>query len=523
MPRFFVAFVLAAAASAQSLSVGSAAFPDFAAAGVSSVAPGSLIVAIPPGRYPPLPAPSMIVLQMQPAGSTQIFPMSVTEVRSGMVFAVVPDAVPLGSTNVTMIVNGVSSSGNVSVSPASIALFASGRFGSGPAIAQNLTPGSPPSLNQLTNPALPGQYVTLWGTGLGNFAAPDVAVEVYGIKVQPSFAGHAPGQPGIDQIDFRVPDDVPGGCYIPVNITAGRKYGSNLVTIATTKSPGTPCTHPLGLSADQLKRLDAGGTMPMGSIATYSGAYPLESGDYQRDENVQVSFVQANAQDVFTGPLRPVPGSPICTDGQLFVTITATISSSPPIFAPPAFGDAGSALTFSGPDNQRLNLPRRNGLYSQALDPPAKAPTLAALPPSFLGGGSWTLGAAGGADIAAFQRSLTLPARLEWTNRNTLVSIDRSTDLVITWNSEGHAPTENVTVTLSSGSSRYTRCDASAQAGRLVVPRDILQELLPSSTANLSVSISSGPSVTDVPLGTGGSAPLTLSTYSSETIALAIR
>jgi len=147
--------------------------------------------------------------------------MTVTAVAPGILWAVVPVNAPIGWTTVTLTVNTSSVTGQVYVSASSFGLFSGLRDGSGPAIAQNIADGAAPVVNQLTSPVLPGQYVTVWGTGIGDFTTTDVKVDIYGIKVQPTFAGHSPGLPGVDQINFRVPDNVPGGCYIPVTATAG--------------------------------------------------------------------------------------------------------------------------------------------------------------------------------------------------------------------------------------------------------------------------------------------------------------
>lgn len=63
-------------------------------------------------------------------------------------------------------------------------LFAVNQQGFGPSVIQNFISPAEQPLNTLTNPALPGQYVILWGTGLG--AAEEVSVLVGGEVVQPA-------------------------------------------------------------------------------------------------------------------------------------------------------------------------------------------------------------------------------------------------------------------------------------------------------------------------------------------------
>jgi uncharacterized protein (TIGR03437 family) len=82
--------------------------------------------------------------------------------------AVVPDAMPAGPATVTLVFQrGSTISAPVTVAAVAVGVFSISHGGIGPAVAQNDETASQPSLNQLTNPALPGNYVTLWATGLG--------------------------------------------------------------------------------------------------------------------------------------------------------------------------------------------------------------------------------------------------------------------------------------------------------------------------------------------------------------------
>jgi uncharacterized protein (TIGR03437 family) len=512
MPRFLILFALAVPAAAQSLLIGNAAFPDLA--GYSSVAPGSLIVAA-LDRSTPLPAPTMIGLQVQPAGSTNVFPLPVIEVRWNFAFAVMPENVPLGQAGVTMTVNGVGESGNVTISPAAIGLFSSGQPVAAIAVAQNLQAGLPPALNRLTNAALRGQYVTLWGTGIGKFKTNEISVEVYGIPVQPTFAGHAPGQAGVDQIDFQIPQGVAVGCYVPLTVTAGGRYSSNQVTISITETAGAPCVHPLGLTGDQLKRQDAGGTVPIGSASTIQRTDITESGGYHREEQFGVSFAEADAAGVYVGALMPAGFR--CSPGQLFATVI------PGSFTR-AFGDAGAALTFAGPGGRTLSAAGKSGSYSKVLDS-VDAPSLSSLSPPFFVDGTWTLSAPGGADIPGFQRSFILPQPLVLTNRESLTNIDRNADLVIAWEVHGHSPNDRVVIMLGTVPPKFIFCDATLGTGKLVIGRDLLREV-PLGSSGLFVSLTSAASsslLTTVPLRSGEPMPISLTTYSSESIPIVIR
>ena len=163
--------------------------------------------------------------------------------------------------------------------------------------------------------------------------------------------------------------------------------------------------------------------------------------------------------------------------------------------------------------------------------------SLAALPPPYTVGGTWTLDAPGGVDLAAFQRTFNLPAPLHWTNRETLMTIDRAKDVVIAWDipadSSGGIVTVQLTshpqdgTSLPSGLSYGVSCQAAAKTGKLAMSRDWLQKIAAtfagySSALSIS-SDASSPSQLTVPLRAGGSAPLAVSRYTHERMPVVVR
>jgi hypothetical protein len=165
--------------------------------------------------------------------------------------------------------------------PVAFGLFARGRNGFGPALAQNLTPASAPRLNLFTDPARPGDYLILWGTGLGESTATDVTVEIVGRAVRPTYAGPSGTYPGLDQINVPLPAGTPDSCFVSVLVRA-RDSVSNESTFSKAAS-ASACEDPFGFSNAELAALDRDQMVRLGVISLRSEVMPA-SGLPARDQ-----------------------------------------------------------------------------------------------------------------------------------------------------------------------------------------------------------------------------------------------
>jgi uncharacterized protein (TIGR03437 family) len=167
--------------------------------------------------------------------------------------ALVPRDTPTGQAEILAVTaSGKRFSTSVWIAASNFGLFTKSGAGFDAALAQVWREG--PRAPGLTTPVRAGEWVTLWGTGLGSAAASTIAVKVAHIRITPAYAGPAPGQPGVDQINFQFPAGVPDDCYVPVAVEVGGR-ALNTPSIAAASAPG-PCRHRLGLSADALATLD---------------------------------------------------------------------------------------------------------------------------------------------------------------------------------------------------------------------------------------------------------------------------
>ena len=495
MIRLFIASLVSAACclAQQTISVVNAASQS------GGIAPGS-IASIrqlkPPQVIGPVD-PNRVSVQVRPSGST--VPLDAPLLPSTLlaIWAQLPASTPLGPADVTLTIDGQASAPTrIMVTRTNFGLFTQAGNGLGAANAQN----QDATVNKLTNPALPGQYVTLWGTGLGLATSDQVTIQLGGTEIAPEYAGPAPALPGVDQIDFRVPDSgPPDGCYVAV-IVKTADILSNEATISKASQPG-PCQHPFGLSAAEMATLDSGRRITFGSISLRSDVGSGLSSGPVRTETAIAQFFPDDAFYIglLAQPLTAADAYFGCRLAPPPTTIALLLGGD---------GDAGDALTLAGP-GQDATLPRGFGLYQTTFsDPPVFYP------------GTWRIEGPGGTTVGPFKADLVLPPVVHWTNRDNLATIDRGQDQDVSWDATGYSDTDVATVSLG-----QILCRAPATTGKLTIPSNLL-ETLPLGSVSVRLGIAPRPNqrtLFSLPLTNGSTAQAFYDYSFSETISTQTR
>src|ERR1019366_9781180 len=183
---------------------------------------------------------------------------------SYQVNALLPSTTPTGSETVTVTYNNQTSAPEpVQIVSATFATYTFNSSGLGQAIATDLNYQS----NSIIRTFHPGDWVILWGTGLGpingdDSNAPPVgnlgSPTVHGgnASLTPYYAGRSAQYPGLDQVAFQVPSGIQG-CYVPVAVEENGSVGGN-ATIAVSTS-GQSCSDSI-MGQDLVGKLAAGGT-----------------------------------------------------------------------------------------------------------------------------------------------------------------------------------------------------------------------------------------------------------------------
>ena len=236
-------------------------------------------------------------MRIRALGATDSRNLTILARQGGyQITAFIPLDMPLGNAEVLAVAaSGKSLSTTVWIAASGFGIYTKAGAGYDAAKAQVLA--DTPRLVGLTTPARAGEWVTLWGTGLGS-AASNVSVEVARIAVAPSYSGPAPGLPGVDQINLLFPAGVPDDCYIPLTVKVDGR-ASNTTSIAAASAPGA-CHHRLGLSPDTLASLDKGGQPQLSQSWVHSDVIPNPGtpGTYRRYDTVSLDFWQRDAVQV---------------------------------------------------------------------------------------------------------------------------------------------------------------------------------------------------------------------------------
>lgn len=423
---------------------------------------------------------------------------------STQVAGMLPSSTPTGSYHVTVTYNGQTSSpAAVNVVARNFGFATQTSNGQGPAQATyggiNLNRFTTGTIAQwATRPAVPGDAMVLWGTGLGADPASDITggtsgdmtaaaqvkVMVGGIQVTPAYAGRSNGSPGLDQINFTVPANVTPSCFVSLQVSAGGRL-SNLGSIAVAAAGQGACTNS-SIAQPLLQTLDQGGTVIAGGFQLGKAATQFTASVSEHTDTVDGWFGKYTVDAVANSNLAVIqPGA--CFEIQRSGTIDQLSFGSPPA----TVLDAGAQLTLNGPNASNVKISRQSDnsylstLYSTGLlgVGAVGSPTLAA--------GTYTLTGSGGADIGVFSGSATLPGDFVWANQTAAGTvISRSSALNIKWTGGASGLVSMIAAVLTrvSGSglsALYTAtgitCTAEGSAGSFSVPSSYLSLLASAS------------------------------------------
>lgn len=434
------------------------------------------------------------------AGSSFNAPLIYTS--KTQIAGVIPSNVPVNTgaalTTVQVTFNGVVSNPfSTRVVDSNFGISTVNTSGTGTAVVTD------PNYNLVTakNPAGPGKDYVIWGTGLGKANSDDnlatngdlgtpIHVFVGGVEAIIKYRGRS-GAPGLDQINFLMPQGVPAGCYVSLMVQ------TDTTPVRVSNGPTIPVSNSGGTCSDAHSYSQAAADAALAK----NGNVTLAGLSLDGEKNEALSFFLRFTQpqwDNVKADLFPTVSIGSCAT---FVQVNSSDDEGGGV--PPSTGlDAGAALTLTPPVGSAITIPKlQTGVYQGSV------PALAS--------GQYKLSnGAGGANVGAFNVSFNGPPAFAWTNSN-VTAVPR-TGIKLNWT--GGDSTSVVEITGFAGGNPIVvngnpvpsnvgsgfHCYAPASANSFTIPSYILQGLAPVSgglNGSLKVGLSTLSQTLALPVG----------------------
>lgn len=458
-----ILFVVAGALPAQVENAAVAATGSYT---TTAIAPGSL--AFVADYSTPDATIAGAVVSIRPVGSSTPLPAPVENATSTGITFLVPADAPLGNAQLIYHQAGeLTQWTSITIVPSDFALYRT------PVPAVNVSAAGAATSNGLSTPAQPGQAIEIFGTGIGALPQSSPQVTLGGVTQAVLYAGNAPGEPGLIQINFQIAAGTPDGCYVPLVVSWG---ASSATSYLSKTSNGMACQHPFQLSTSALQTLDAGGSVETGMISMTTALDAASAQKASRQESASAIFNSLTAAEIAGYFTKPMAQGCSAGAGVSAVWVASILGS--PFSGSVTLQHASTTLTLTASESLDFSL---------SIPPTADAP-LNNLPAPQIAGGAWTWNSSGasGAPSGSFNFNLAAPVQL---NGGAPIVIPTEQHQTITWNGGGFDSGAMLQLTLSDLSSDVVSCVAPAQAGTLTIPANLLAQFTPGASGVLSVSV----------------------------------
>lgn len=403
----------------------------------------------------------------------------------GQIAAVLPSGTPTGSATLTVSYNGAASAPfSFQVVPSALGFDTYFGTGSGLLTATSATSGA---LFNYTNSISPSETIVLWGSGLGADTADSdttftttphavstpLLIYIGGVQAEILYSGSS-GYPGLNQIDVKVPANVPTGCNVSVVGVAGSgasATSSNFGALPFNQGGGECTDSAFGIT----------GT----TIGTLSGQSTVRYGDLLLGQLVEPVNGAPQTTNIAIGDFESVTGASYAssTSGgsvSLGGCIVSEIISTSSTTIPTINGLNAGTINLMGPAGTYPLMSYATGSYVGML--PDGAITSS--------GGTFTFTGSGGSDVGSFTTTVNLPnPLLDWTNQSAAATINRAEGVQITWTGGASGSLVGIFGN-SSNSTTFANgsfiCFANQSAGGFMVP-GYVTSTLPSGTGTVTV------------------------------------
>jgi len=325
------------------------------------------------------------------------------------------------------------------------ALYAGGIFtqnasGCGPAAVLNVSADGSTSLNSPTNSAAPGDYISIYGTGMGSIAHPPpvgapapfsplyeenpgsdpVFDFLWGVDGA-FWEGLAPGFIGLDQANFRIPPAVREGCAVPLQLLSTGISAPVTISIAAARGK---CADPASQGYGQVtwqKTVTTSEPYQVVESDTLTVSLQASPGRQAPTVTSYAQVGQLQGAQTYFGALCAIPGYRSLGAG----TVTAQAPGLAPVAAEAVPFKPGTVIT--GGCGQCPIGPVQSGQASGLAVYQASLPTGAIQP------GDFTVSAGGGSDVGPFQSTVQIGAPIQVLANWAATVLNLNQPFTITW------------------------------------------------------------------------------------------
>ncbi|HXP87332.1 MAG TPA: hypothetical protein VN841_21545 [Bryobacteraceae bacterium] len=397
-------------------------------------------------------------------------------VSAAQIAAILPSATPTGDGQITVTVSGQTSApAAITVVQSAFGLLTLNAVGNGPAAVFDVSS----NYVGLTNAARPGDFITLWGSGLGPVTGDEtvtqapvtltnipIEVDIGGIPAAIQYYGRSI-YPGLDQVNVMVPAGV-SGCHVSVVVRSG-DIVSNFATIPIASS-GRVCAEPvMGMTATRIQTLLSQPAVTRGYLDFVNGGFGVSGAE------ADATFVRfTSAQYAAKQPF----GTVSLNDCTVYNVTNVHFGTPNPIRG--ILLNAGASINVSTPSASgfgNFSMPFQDGGYTVSGLTNVNGTSFR---------GSYTFSGSGGPDIGAFTAQVNFPggaSAFNYSTPNHAISVTRSGGLPLTWTQPNNTdPSEFIQIygfsfTPGSPWGAEFYCYAPLAAGRFTVPPAVLLAL----------------------------------------------
>jgi uncharacterized protein (TIGR03437 family) len=323
--------------------------------------------------------------------------------------------------------------------------------------------------NSMSAPARPGQLAAISSTGLGDGRGLMVVVggqKAAVVRIDRNV------EPGLDEIRFRIPGNVPQGCYVPLYARVSGAPISNVVTVSIEAS-ASRCRMPANDAVPPIQESHLGVIGIGRATMLYSDGLPRTTVD-----EAYGAFLDFSNPGRDSSPLLLIPPEGTCTayTGSYQSGVSGFQSFPDAVLGMLEGRGMGAGRTLSLRDGSEIRAVPATGRGSYWARLGLEEPGVRSNHPLFFKNPASSFSGPGGEEVDQFVRRIASMSAFEWANEREAAIIERDRGFSLHWANMARA---NVVLVFAVSVDPLTTatamcfCSAKPEAGRIRIPGEM--------------------------------------------------